>query len=1037
MEKTRIGRNGIYYIDNSAEDWNVKEYLRQMCGICRQMDVATGYLEIGGLLDLDQEWQKLDKIRIIMGNEVTKRTQEVINKVVDALLGHVRDSVDKEQEHNEFLFGVHAIVEAMKARKIECKVYDRDKFHAKAYIMYTSEEFISQFPVPGVAPEGYALVGSSNFTHAGLTKNIELNIMHDENVDQLQRWFEEKWQEGLDITEAVLEVIETRVKEYSPYEVYLRSMYEFFKGREETVSEWENHDSVVYKGLSQYQKDGYNSLVEIANRYSGAFLCDGVGLGKTFVGLMLIERFVKKERKNVVLIVPASARISVWETTIKKYLPDILYSFYPFKIINHTDLLLEKNQGLMDQIAEQAEIVIIDEAHHFRNRSSNRYRKLFEMMARGPQKQMFMLTATPINNSFLDLQHLIELFTHRKDDYFAPAPLGIHSLSGHFKKMEAKLSEIAGTGVSDSVDVSDDIFRADHLVNALVVQRSRAYVKRSLSKEEGEKVLFSVRQDPNVANYSLVKSYGTLIEHFKRSFNRKDPKTGKSLPPILALAVYAPYEDIYYKGDPDKIDKMVSGRQQQVVNLIRQLLLKRFESSIAAFSETCIRIYARLRKFIIDYKEYGNARQIERFLDKQAYISAFVDGFIKENIMSTVEDLEDDLPDYVWDVEENLNVEDFDIRSMIDDTIVDMDVLAEFIQDIMHIDPEKDDKIRELKQILTTDERVKGKKVIIFSEYRATAKYIYKELRKAGFKHIAEIDGQSRDNRHELVQRFAPYYNDKSSAEVENEINILVATDVLAEGLNLQDASCLINYELHWNPVRLMQRIGRVDRRRSKEIEERLLHDHPELTENREKAFYWNFLPPTELEELLSLYKIVSKKTLMISEIFGIEGKKLITPEDHYDALKEFNSQYEGETSADEEMALAYQDLLAENPGYEEFVKDLPRKMYSGKTASTRQGYFFCYELPSKRADGTWTDGDGLYRWFAIDPATQKVTEQAYEIWKAIRCEQEEWRRLETTEAEFSVIRKAVEKHIKKSYMRAVQAPIGVKPRLVTWMQLC
>ena len=134
---------------------------------------------------------------------------------------------------------------------------------------------------------------------------------------------------------------------------------------------------------------------------------------------------------------------------------------------------------------------------------------------------------------------------------------------------------------------------------------------------------------------------------------------------------------------------------------------------------------------------------------------------------------------------------------------------------------------------------------------------------------------------------------------------------------------------------------------------------------------------------------------------------------------------------------MAYQDLLDDNPGYEDLVKNLPRKMYSGKTASTRQGYFFCYELPTKRADGTWTDGDGLYRWYIVDPESKKVTEQAYEIWKAIQCSKNEPRRLETSEETFVGIRKMVEKHIKKSYMRAVQAPMGVKPRLVTWMQMC
>ena len=339
--------------------------------------------------------------------------------------------------------------------------------------------------------------------------------------------------------------------------------------------------------------------------------------------------------------------------------------------------------------------------------------------------------------------------------------------------------------------------------------------------------------------------------------------------------------------------------------------------------------------------------------------------------------------------------------------------------------------------ILKEDPKILGKKVIIFSEFRATAKYIFDELQKDGFAQIAEIDGQSQVDRHEVIQSFSPYYNDKSSSDIENEINILIATDVLAEGLNLQDASCLINYELHWNPVRLMQRIGRVDRRRSFEIEEKLLHDHPELSKDREKAYYWNFLPPEELEKLLSLYGTVSKKTLRISKTFGIEGQKLLTPDDDYEALKEFNSQYEGETSADEEIALAYQNLLAENPDYEDVVHRLPKKMYSGKTSSTYKGYFFCYELPTKRADGSWTDGDGMYRWYMIDPASGSVIDSSYDIWKAIQCQKDEFRRLETSVDNFSVVRKTVEQFIKKNYMKAVQAPLGIKPRLVTWMQLC
>lgn len=1025
----------LYIVDNSDKRQSVKEYLSQWCQISKQMDVATGYLEIGGLLELDENWQKLDKIRIILGNEVTRRTKDVIDETVKFFLSGVKKSIDKEQERNEFLVGIPAILDAFKSRKMECRVYNKNKFHAKTYITHFRDDYMGKFIEAMNIPSGYALVGSSNFTKAGLTQNIELNVQVSHDVDQLQNWFDEHWEQGEDITSAVLDIIENHVKEFSPYDVYLRSMYEFFRGREETISEWEQHDSIIFKGLSQYQIDGYKSLVEIAKRYSGAFLCDGVGLGKTFVGLMLIERFVKKERKNVVLIVPASARISVWETTIGKYIPEILEGFFPFKIINHSDLLLEKNKNLMRQIQEQAEVIIIDEAHHFRNRSSNRYRKLYDMIGEGARKQMFMLTATPINNSFLDLQHLIELFSQRKEDYFSEAPLGIHSLSGHFQKMERSLKDKTHSDIADAIDLTEDIFRADDLVQALVVQRSRAYVKHSLSIAEKDNVIFSFRQAPEVVNYSLRKSYDKLIDDFVSSFYRKNRRTGK-VSPILALAVYSPYEDVYYRGDKEKIDTMVSGRQQQIVNLIRQLLLKRFESSVAAFEETCIRIYFRLYKFLQDYMSYGNERTIQKEIDYQSDVIEYVEQYIENTMQSSLEELEDDLPEYVWEDVPNLSPDDFNIDVMIEDTLVDLKVLADFIKDIKKFDSSKDDKIRALRKILNEDSRLKNRKVIIFTEYRTTAKYIYKELTDYGFTGVYEVDGLTKENRHDIVVRFSPYYNGTCSSEVKDEIQILVATDVLAEGLNLQDASCLINYDLHWNPVRLMQRIGRIDRRRSLATEQKLLSDHPELEKDRENAYYWNFLPPDELESLLNLYQTVSQKALRISKAFGIEGKKLLTPEDDYEALKDFNSQYEGSESREELMAIAYHELMADNPNYAEELTRLPKKMYSGRTANNRTGVFFCYELPIKKSDGTWSSGDGLYRWYLLDPTSNVVCTSAYEIWETIKCQDSEPRSLTISAEKFKNARKTIERHIKDTYMKPVQAPLGVSFRLVTWMQI-
>ena len=194
----------------------------------------------------------------------------------------------------------------------------------------------------------------------------------------------------------------------------------------------------------------------------------------------------------------------------------------------------------------------------------------------------------------------------------------------------------------------------------LVVQRSRAYVKRSLLTEQGNNVIFSERKPPTVANYSLEKSYGRLIKDFKESFDRKD-KNGKTIT-ILSLAIYSPYSDDYFIGDKSKIDEMVTGRQQQVVNLIRILLLKRFESSIEAFKETCIKIYIRLNKFLNDYKDTdaSSKRRVERKQAEQEEILRYAEEYAAMN-QTSIEDIEDSLPDYVWNTQEVFDVNDFDM----------------------------------------------------------------------------------------------------------------------------------------------------------------------------------------------------------------------------------------------------------------------------------------------------------------------------------------------------------------------------------------
>jgi len=217
----------------------------------------------------------------------------------------------------------------------------------------------------------------------------------------------------------------------------------------------------------------------------------------------------------------------------------------------------------------------------------------------------------------------------------------------------------------------------------------------------------------------------------------------------------------------------------------------------------------------------------------------------------------------------------------------------------------------------------------------ATARYFKDQLEQQGIEGIDEVDSTVKEDRGQIIRRFAPYYNGSSSADLaENklvETRVLISTDVLSEGLNLQDATRLINYDLHWNPVRLMQRIGRVDRRMNRDIESEILKDHPDQKSIRGTVAYWNFLPPDELDSLLALYSRVSHKTLRISRTFGIEGKQLLTPDDDFEALKEFNHSYEGTKTATEDMHLEYQKLIQDYPDLELRLNALPGRVFSGK----------------------------------------------------------------------------------------------------------
>lgn len=522
---------------------------------------------------------------------------------------------------------------------------------------------------------------------------------------------------------------------------------------------------------------------------------------------------------------------------------------------------------------------------------------------------------------------------------------------------------------------------------------------------------------------------------FENAFTRANP--------LFTLPMYYPLA--WYTGPDKSIDPLEQGRQQQVVGLIRTNYLKRFESSVAAFELSCDRLLQKLLAFI---EKHSDTDVEKRKLEKWKSANTEVLGYVRQRELELWgedgEDVEDDdiVPQEMLDTVERLDRKDYDVSAMLAETYRDLDQLIHFIGEARKFKPKNDDKLQKLLRLLKSKELV-GQKVLIFTEFADTARYLKQQLDLAGIECTAQVDSASKANRADVIQRFSPYYNGSSSLalaeEDRSEIRVLISTDVLSEGLNLQDASRMINYDIHWNPVRLMQRIGRVDRRMNPEVEQRLVADHSALASSRGKVSFWNFLPPDELNAILTLYTKVTQKTLLISRTLGIEGKKLLTPEDDYDALKEFNHAYEGTRTAIEDMHLEYQALLQADSGLESRLARLPGATFSGlkRPAKGSRGVFFCYALPAlDKEAGEFTEAAGTTRWYLYDLDRDAILEEPGEIVTSIRSKPDTPRSCTTEERTLVELRAKVEKHIKNRYLKRVDAPVGVKPALRCWMEL-
>lgn len=1010
-------------IDNLPDN-TMLDALKRLLPVTDFWDVATGTFEIGSLLALDGLWQPVQKIRILMGDETTKRTRR---ELVESLRQQSDDNIEatKVADDTAALTGLAAVRQALQDKQIHVKVYARAKFHAKAYRMETKGP-----------PVDYALIGSSNFTEPGLTRNLELNLFTTDasQHDALKRWFQGVWEDGDEVNPDLINVIERHLRTFGPFELWAKALYEFFAGREVPETVWECNQSVMYPLLSRYQQDGYRMARRIADTWDGALVCDGVGLGKTFIGLMLLEYHLHRGDR-VLLVVPRSARASVWQSNLEHY----IYPKYRIvcrehlNILNHTDFGREGTipQEELDYYRDYCDVIMVDEAHHFRTPSANRSKAMMSLVD-GRPKKCYFLTATPINNSLLDLYHLINFLARNRQDRFAS--LGIRHLRRYFgeaeKRLEAAAAQNHGIAAPDvqAAAQQTDILRTDHLLKALVIQRSRAYVQDSerAAQAEGGQAglgpLFPERQKPRLKTYSLKKVYAGLYEDITAAFGKDEP--------LLSLAAYNP--EAFRKG---KTDAELLNRDKQVIGLIRTLLLKRLESSYKAFEGSLEDLLRKMADFLRCHSEDRWAAWQAANASGWAALQQHRRERLADDDTGAEGEEGNDLDETEFAVRP-LDPAQYDLDRLLPKVADDMTLLAELLRGVhAGLSPRTDDKLQELVEALRTDPQLRDGKVVIFTEFRDTARYLWKQLRGLGFTEVEELDSTRDVDREVIIKRFAPYYNctpEELPRFLAHPIRILVSTDVLSEGLNLQDASLIVNYDLHWNPVRLMQRIGRVDRRLNPEIERALGRDGNQPL----KVYVYNFLPPDELNDLLGLFRRLTGKLLRISKTLGIEAP-VLTPDDDFEALRLLNEQYLGQKSIEEQLAEELDAIRRDHGALYDELPNLPRRIFSGREAGGdgTRGLFCAYRFPA----GDTAPGE--LRWYfrpaGGDTIWDSESGRLADIAAAIRAAPETRRATAASPDDLRTWRREIEQQCVNSRLRDLQAPMGARATLVCWIEVC
>ncbi|MBN2575668.1 MAG: helicase, partial [Deltaproteobacteria bacterium] len=889
---------------------------------------------------------------------------------------------------------VERLIAFLRREKVQVRMADQGFLHAKCWLFYADrpgqQALFDRFrPVTAIA-------GSSNFTAPGLTSNRELNVSHKVLLDEsegtdaeaaravqwlsdtrtrervadlgrrliksevgaraiidLERWYTRQWREARDFKQDLINLLDASKiggVEYTPFQVYMKALYEYFKeDLEEGAIPAATRSAVE---LAEFQEDAVRKARKILLRHHGVMVADSVGLGKTWIGKKLLEDYAYHQRMKAIVVCPASLR-DLWER-------ELTSASIPARVLSQEEL--GRETFAVEEWGD-TDVVLIDESHNFRNRNAQRYLNLEQVLAAsggrgraGERKKVILLTATPINNDLFDLHNQIALMTIGDRGHFVGC--GIGDLYRYF--LQARRDSRSG-GISAVFNLLEEV----------VIRRTRPFIRRAYPEAtiRGERIHFPERKLRTV-RYDLERTYAGIYA---------DVVTG-----VESLNL-APYNLEAYKKAGVARDELEVGREQALVGIFRSRYLKRFESSVQAFRISVRRALEFLRTFE-SYLLEGKLLRSSDFRRALAYLSTEDE---EDDAMPVSRADEIDASEEAQGVlaeMEQVKTADYDLRRIHDALEHDKDVLTRIWERVKDIGPKEDAKLAMLKELLCGE--LRDKKVIVFTYFKDTARYLYRQLghpeskeasafqRRFGPGHIRRMDSSADpEERSRLVREFSPKSNGREElAGSEKEIQVLLSTDVLSEGQNLQDCGYLLNYDLHWNPMRMVQRAGRIDR----------------IGSPFDTLWIYNMFPDAGLERLLHVVENLSEKIAGIDRL-GLHDASIlgeaVNPR-NFNTLRRIERQ-DGSVIDEEEARseLASSELLAQQlrilleAGGRQMLEDLPDGIHSGLLRRKAKGAFFYF----RTRDGI---SPRRHLWRYVDLVEERVTDNRHAIAGLIACEE-------------------------------------------------